>query len=775
MADAQQRQKWIEEVDALPPDEAESDAIKRVAPGVERTTFRGWRARYRRLGIEGLIDRRVAPPSPMPAVVRAVICTLRRAEPGIGVEAIIAYVKKHQGFETSGTVVKRVLKDAGLNRRPGPSRGNAAAGERRLELGGMKLIEAAMVETGYVEALATAIEAHVAKLPEPPEPSEPDTSDRDEYGRFLPEYNERFRKGPDDVIGPGFASVEEKRVDLDPARLQVSGVGTEVLKRKLIALLESPLIGSGRWDGMRVPRGELLAELCGFAYMPATLDRFTRELKYAGVSSTLWETHARLWLRETADWGENAQRTAVGLYIDGTTKPVWTDLFSQASKVSSVGRTMPAIEQVMFHTGYGVPLWMLAHSGRAPLVKVVPEALARLEAMLGPAAVERVVVIDAEANSIPFLQGFETGATPRSWVTRLRDGWIESKRIFNRTNFRAYRDGERVRAGVADFPVPGGGTFRMRVVELERRRTGKLVYLGASKLLDEREWKAGDIADLYFNRWPAQEANFRAVNQAVGAKDVHGYGKRLVDNVSVVTRLDELSNAIQRAEERRDQQRQRLETQQARAHEDVKAAGRRERRMITLDAQLEKRLEAGRTITPITQKLLEEKRSLTEALDEGRATAARREQKLDDDRRKFERTEKALSGHRDERTLLESRRQIFAHDVELDSLFALLKFGLVLLITHVLKRYLAGAALAPVTFLDRIATLPARLRSTQELEILTFEYNRRDPEIMTLLAGLCESLNTRRLHTRSGRVLRIQVDPPPPPRRPPPAPRTPAD
>ena len=72
----------------------------------------------------------------------------------------------------------------------------------------------------------------------------------------------------------------------------------------------------------------------------------------------------------------------------------------------------------------------------------------------------RVVVIDAEANSIPFLRGLETGTAPRS------------------------------------------------VVELERRGTGKLVYLGASMLLD---------------------------------------------NVSVVTRLDELSNAIQRAEEWRDQ------------------------------------------------------------------------------------------------------------------------------------------------------------------------------------------------------------------------------
>jgi len=40
------------------------------------------------------------------------------------------------------------------------------------------------------------------------------------------------------------------------------------------------------------------------------------------------------------------------------------------------------------------------------------------------------------------------------------------------------------------------------------------------------------------------------VNQAAGLKEVHGYGKQLVDNVSVVTRLDKLTTHIGRLEER---------------------------------------------------------------------------------------------------------------------------------------------------------------------------------------------------------------------------------
>ena len=158
----------------------------------------------------------------------------------------------------------------------------------------MKLVEAAAVATGYLEALSQAVVEHVADLPRPAAPPPVDTSDRDDHGRFLSSYNERYRKGADDDLGPGFASVSIKREGKDPDRLLVGQVSPHVIERKLYGVLVSPLLGNGRWDGIRVPRGELLKELCGFAYMPATLEKFTSELKVAGVSSTLWEVHAQI-------------------------------------------------------------------------------------------------------------------------------------------------------------------------------------------------------------------------------------------------------------------------------------------------------------------------------------------------------------------------------------------------------------------------------------------------------------------------------------------------
>lgn len=554
---------------------------------------------------------------------------------------------------------------------------------------------------------------------------------------------------------------------MNPDSFQVSKVSEEVIERKLLGLIASPMIGGGRWDGIRVFQGDkLLEEVCGFPYMPGTLDKFTRELKYAGVASTMWEVHARLWLTLSSNWGD--ERRAAICYIDGTTKPVWTSLFSQSAKVSLVGRVMPALEQVAFHTGYGVPLWMLTHSGRAPLVKVVPDALNELDKICGPSSVGRLVVIDAEANSIPFLKGLEQSEPSRTWVTRLKEEWVKNKRIFNRTNYKAYRDGDRVRMGIADFKDPDGGTFRMRVVEVERRTSGKLTYLGASIILDDREWKANEIADLYFDRWPSQEANFRAVNKAVGLKEVHGYGKQLVDNISVITELDKLSLKARNAEYLLHQQQSKENIYEQEVREDKLILGRKIRRQKTVRKHIKDKLKPGDTIKPSLQKMVKEQNTLADEIVKKTDKLSKSKERYEKAKSKVEKTQKRLVGYEEHKAILESRRKIFAHDVELDSLFSLMKVGLVLMITYVLREYFGGACMEAITFLDRVATLPARLRKTKGMEILTFEYNRRDPDVMSLLETHCDAINKRGLHTRSGRKLRIQIESAPLPSRPPP-------
>ena len=458
--EALRRELLLKEVAGRALEVSERTALRKLL-GTDRTSFRRWQTAYAAIGLDGLIDTRAPPPqTAVPDAVRAAICTLRQADPQVSVQTIMAHVKKHHDCDVGLSTVKQILQLAGLARRRGPPSGDANHGTVRLELAGMKLVEAAAVQTGYLAALTTALVEMGKAAPVPPGALPVDTSGRDDQGRFEAGHNERFRKQPWDPIGPGFASVEATRATKDPKRFHLNHVEPEIIERKIWGLMTSPLLGSGRWDGIRVARGDLLGELCGYPYMPSTLDLFTRELKFLGIANTWWEVHARQVLSQTRAWGD--ERSSAVFFVDETNKPVWTQLFSQASKVSQTGRVMPSLEVVAFHLGYGVPLWQATYSGRAPLVREVPQLLGKLEGMLDGAEVGRIIVIDAEGNSIPFLKGLETGTPSRAWITRLRPDLVKNKTIFNRTNYRAYRNGDRIRVGLADFddPTEAGAKFR---------------------------------------------------------------------------------------------------------------------------------------------------------------------------------------------------------------------------------------------------------------------------------------------------------------------------
>ena len=296
LAEARRREGVLRTVAKRATGESERAAIKRLSDE-DRSTFRRWKREYIRYGLDGLVDTRLPPKTePMPESIREVICTLRRADPQCSVATLIAHVSQHHGYKVGASTVKTVLQSAGLARRPGAPSTAEHIGEVRLELAGMKLVEAAAIQTGYLGALTAAVTAMTSAAAETAtlkEGSRPvDTSGRDKFGRLESGYNERYRKKPGDAIGPGYASVEVTRGAKDPTRFHVSQVDPEkpeVIERKVWALMVSPLLGNGRWDGIRVARGQLLGDLCGYPYMPSTLDLFTREWKFLGMSSPWWE------------------------------------------------------------------------------------------------------------------------------------------------------------------------------------------------------------------------------------------------------------------------------------------------------------------------------------------------------------------------------------------------------------------------------------------------------------------------------------------------------
>jgi hypothetical protein len=694
------------------------------------------------------------------------VIIVRRCNPALSASGISAFIKEHQQKVVSPTMVKRVLKAAGLAHPPGrrprtPGQGRAAVCGQPLRYAGAKLLEAADISLQCTASLAEAVRTHVDTLVDPEIIPALDTSGRDALGRFESAYNERYRKDPEAAVGPGFASVERKREALVPSRLHLKNHSLRTLQSKLQGLIFAPVLGGcGTWDGMRTSDGAELVHLCGKAYMPSTLDLHARELKFIGAASTLWETYARQWHTVTAQWGD--PKFAAVAYADGTTKPLWTKYFSQSTKVSKLNRIMPGIETVSIHNGYGVPVYQVSCSGRAPLVKKVPIALAQLESLL-PAEFGRIVVIDSEGNSIPFLSGLEEQG--RAWVTRMRPGLVKGcdTDLAAWGPAHAFRRHEEVQERSFVLQGAGGTSLPCRLIRLAHDRKEAPTYLACSTSLTSDIWSTLDVAALYLSRWPKQEAEFRAINQAVNSKRVRGYGKERVQNISVISKLEQLEKTQRCTAERLAKQQDLL----AQGEEAYKAAQRDVDVLHAVEGQLDafiaQQVVAGRNAQ--VSRLLQTRQSVQEEVTQKQAQKEAASAAVQAAAAKVERTTARAAKNDSVQQDLAEKTEIYRHDTELDSIFSVLNLTLYMLVTHVLQVLMNGSKMAPKTFIERFCALRGVQFMTPDIEIIRFTYNTRDPEMMQALSKVYTEINARKLKMRSGRVLRIEIEPDPRQRR----------
>ena len=86
-------------------------------------------------------------------------------------------------------------------------------------------------------------------------------------------------------------------------------------------------------------------------------------------------------------------------------------------------------------------------------------SLEQMEAAIGQGMVGCITVIDAEMDSVRLFKQFDEAQ--RGFVTILKGSMLQGdKRIFNQTNFRSYRQGDRIKEGRLDLNDPDGGKYR---------------------------------------------------------------------------------------------------------------------------------------------------------------------------------------------------------------------------------------------------------------------------------------------------------------------------
>lgn len=741
--------------------ESLNEATAREVPKERRSwVMRHWK-RWKREGVEALIDGRLPREPTVSRECESIIQAARQVDEKVSVGRVLEILREQRiKVLPSESTIKRHFARVDRRRRYAEGKEQEREKIEELQFAGGELLLAAEVESGAMEALTREVEKVAEEAREASEGREPerDVENRDERGHFTAEYNRKRKRKEGEEIAGYLRTAEEKAEGRVPAWPRFVWEGRETLKPKLEMLTLAPLVSETKgWDALRAPEVAGLETLTGFAYMPSTLQKLTSALALSGGGPRMLEAVGANWHRVAKErWEEGGAMAA--LYIDNHAKEVWTSLYTQSGKVSNLNRVMPCITTTYVHTGAGTPLVASVNSGSAPLAPRLVQWVKEAETKLGEEGeVKRAVVIDAEGSTFDILEAFAKEG--RVIVTPLRPSRApELELTYSRGSyFRPYREKDELRVASA---------------VLTHKSTGRRIELGA--LLVRREHRESDtvllttglslgmegreLADLYFERWPLQE-NFFKQQAAVGLDEHRGNGGRMVANVAVVTELERLQRRMKADEEelaRLDLDRQPLSEKWEEARREHQSAV---KTLATKRGRLEVLVEQeGGEGRELIQAMSEHQRAL--AASEKAREALEAEQVL---MKKREAREAELKARRDKAAdrsaRLEGQKSIRQLDVALDSVLTATKLTLALLITFVIREYFSGNPMTPQTFMSRIFGMKGRRVTRPGEEHIVFHENPRDPEMNKVIAEACHRLNERTL-VRQGRRLHYSVEPP---------------
>jgi len=711
VAEADERASFVEAVIAR---QAETSASWRstaaaVAPQLPWPTFVKWKRHYdERTGPawERLLDGRVPPDTSVGDDIEMAARLLRQLDPQISVQDARAQLTRmfDDRGKVSGSWLKRVWAEAGLNRVGGPvgPRQSNETPESFHGGAGLALLAAAEAETGSTLRLARSVlqaggqAAGRQSLDEVVD----DHADRDDRGRFTADYNARRRADADeghtdDRWTPD--AVKAQRRDL--STLATLSSRPHVLVSKLLAMGATPLLTERRgFDGLDGPAGEWLAVMGGTAYMPATLDKALAELALLGVDDAMWRTHARGWSRQSARWREpdiGWQRSVV--YIDGTADPYWTRAFAASGKVSRVGRVMPCLTRVAIHSGEGVPLLVETHVGAVSLKKRLLPMLQELDRAVGPRAdIGRLSVVDSEAGTAGTIWAMHD-QTEMLFVTVLKGAVLSGALMVDPGPWQPFRERDQVRdlqVHLRGKDAPEEGIW-IRGVEMHRddgRRPQSTVF--ATNAVSE-DLGPVEVASWYLGRWPKQEQLFATGRNGGGLNRSHGYGGEYVTHVALAGKLERAERSVQRA---RSRQAKAEQTRDELADALADASARTRKQALTL---------ADRAVR-----------------DRQREQATREKAKARAD------------------TLPQT---IYARDTTRDGVMTCLKLNVLSLLEFVLHEYFGGLGMHWRTFIEQFVALPVQVRSSTTRCVYSIQANGRQPERMDQLRGALDEVNRRRL------------------------------
>ena len=611
-------------------------------------------------------------------------------------------------------------------------------------LGGFEIIVAIAYHLGWAQRIADLISNEINVLTDTEEfkinAEKTDKKGRKKSGKFSRRYNQRK-----DVRVNRFASISEKRINKNWQSMDIVRDNPRVLIRKSLAVLSLPVITmNGNVRSVDLALGESLKHLCGFNYKQSTISKYLSELKYLGISTRLLQDLPEFW---RLCWGDELADSMGGplvcYYIDGNTKAVWSSQRVKKNKVTMLGRVMGCLEQVFIHDGFGHPIYFETFSGHGPVGEHILSLFEKIEDAIldvprSSTKVYRAIVMDAASNSVKTLRAFAV-QQKYYYVTPLDDNqWNERKVIrFGRPS--RYRYGN---ATLRDLDIEledsneKGYLISSRAIKIDWDN-GKMTILLTSlplKIVD-----ASEVVWSYFQRWPAQELQFRYKKAAVSLNRVAGYGRKEIENPRVIEAQQKSAKRIEELSKELEEPIHRISIHEKAIDNLIP----KERRIKTKG-----KIKKGKRI--LSKKLQQE-------LDKYR-------KKINYHSREIKKIEKEhgkkfwmLRKHQKEWLRLQGKERVYEIDVELDQIVTFYRVSLANLLAYFIHHFLDGVSTSMVMILHQIIHLQAKIEENEEERKIKLRSNKKDPETMRKLSFALEKLNSLNIPGPRGKFMRFSL------------------
>ncbi|MEA2051530.1 MAG: hypothetical protein U9O90_01730 [Euryarchaeota archaeon] len=646
-------------------------------------------------------------------------------------------IKNEFGVIISNTVIKNFRRENDLSLRNYHNPLN--------ESGASEIPIALAIDTGLIDAIADSICQCVQRKRESQTFKKSAAIQKDHLdirskGRFTSEYNNLPQ-----VRESRFKPLEEKIADKRFASMRIFNLSRESLIRYVLALFSLPLVtANGRVRSVDNPRGNALKYLCGINYKASTLDKHLSELKYLQVSNELIETTAKFWLDF---WGKRNKSDSIFAcyYIDGNTKALWSSKSCHKGKVTMLGRVMNCLEQVFIHDGQGHPLYFQTFNGHADLGKNALRMMDKIgeylkeTTTLSQFSANRILIMDAAGNGVKTLRELSDSDSDYYYITMLDSNQFNERKVKSESEEKRYDYGD---AHLVDCTLEledsndKGYIFETRAVQVywDNGRTSVLITS-----VPETIFSADYVVKSYFDRWPAQELDFKDMKGGVNLHRVVGYGKKLVDNKKVLERIEQLQGQISE-----------LERELEKPLTEVRDIER------NLQARIneERRYREKSTVVNGERELSERDMGILTSIQKEINSLKRRIKKIEKSR---EKPFKSLKKKKEELARIIDKKKIYRVDVELDQIMTCFRISFANICSYMLDKCFNGEKMTLQRLFETIFDLRGKVRVEGDQRNIYIERNPKQEYIMRKLESALDVINRMDIKDATGFVYDFKV------------------